>query len=207
MGAVAGAATALVTADAQDQDPLGIGVPLHDLACTGESVVLLGWGSHQSALSAAASDNPGARYLRTSSSCHTAWGYAGDNPDYAVYLGPMSVAQACRERMQHKGFNVTRLQAGSTQLVQCVCALDTASAPALSVGAAETSLDGIWVRNLQMMLSDLGLNPAHHVTGHYDATTARQVREFQTQRALSVTGHMDPETWRVLKNRACALYD
>jgi len=86
LGAGAGVAAALVVSDEQPvtsessyNDPLRVGVPLVDLECTGDSVIVLGYGETVAPLRSAVVNNAGetVRYLRSDDSCPNLWGPAG----------------------------------------------------------------------------------------------------------------------------------
>lgn len=192
---------------ASQPDPLELGIPLVDQACSGHLLVLVGWGDTGSALGRGVADHPEARYLDTSRSCPTAW---PGTPRYVAYVGPyQSAGEACRIRMSNafRGDVVTRLRADSPRQVQCACYLAASTMPTLRVGMDATLLDGVWTRNLQMMLTTLGMDTRDHWTGFYDRRTAEEVRRFQSERGLPPDGVADPATWSSLRAKACPLYD
>ncbi|MGZ4466498.1 MAG: peptidoglycan-binding domain-containing protein [Nocardioides sp.] len=218
VGLVAGALTAYLlpgSGSSAAQDPLGLGVPLADLGCTGRSVLVVGAGDTAAPLAAAVADNPGGhvRYLRTADSCDTAWGPSDQPaPAYVAYLGPYAErATPCAARMsvQHKGDSVTRLRSGNTSFVKCICELSPETFPVLSVGMATDPATGIWVRALQGTLVDI--DPARftqdEVTGVYDARTAARIRPLQAYNAVDPNGVVDAVTWRLVRDRACGTYD
>ena len=199
-------------------DPLHVGVPLVDLECTGEAIMVVGYGDSRAPLDAAVADNPGrdVRYLRTDDSCDTLYSPPEtETPAYVAYLGPFDqLADPCAERMteEHKGDNVTRLNAGNTIYVKCVCVLETATFPVLSLGMSVTAENGIWVRALQGMLVDIDAaagRPARFgeddITGIYDARTAARIADIQSSNSVRV-GPVNPVTWRILRKRACGTY-
>ena len=194
-------------------DPLNLGIPRVDLDCTGESILVVGYGERRTALAAVVADSPGqdVRYLSVADSCRTL--YAPDGkpvPDYVAYFGPYdSLGEACAERMNvaHKGDNVTRLNDGNEIFVRCVCELPVATFPLLGVGLAATAEDGIWIRNLQEMLFDFGRLDDDAITGAFDERTAAEIRTIQTRAAVPADGRMDPVTWKLLRDRVCGSYD
>jgi Putative peptidoglycan binding domain len=193
-------------------DPLGLGVSLVNQACTGESLLVTGWGTATPPLAAAVAEDPDhVRYLDITHSCATAWKTSGTlDAGYATYLGPYStVSQACQTRMtaEHRGDLVTRLKAGTTQPVQCLCYLDYATMPTLRPGMEVTDLEGIYIRALQQLLVTLGLNQPDHLPGLYDAETVSQIRQFQGQGALPQSGVVSSSTWHALLNKGCKLLD
>jgi peptidoglycan hydrolase-like protein with peptidoglycan-binding domain len=68
-------------------------------------------------------------------------------------------------------------------------------------------VDGIWVRQLQKLLVDMGIATEEDSTGSYDHTTAAKIREFQRDNRLPATGEVDQETWDSLRRKGCKLYD
>jgi peptidoglycan hydrolase-like protein with peptidoglycan-binding domain len=193
-------------------DPLQLGVSLVNQTCTGQTLLMLGWGPAASPLSAGLQENPGhGHYLETKQSCDTAWGLKGHgSPRYVAYLGPFDTrAQACELRMtaQYRGDRVTSLNAGNTDPVECVCYLPSVTMPLLRIGSDPSALNSIWIRSLQGMLADLRHLPPDHVTGVYDLATEAAVKEFQNERALPTSGVVDTATWSSLKTKACGLYD
>lgn len=226
LGVAAGVVVALVAPGADDHrddpsainDPLHLGVPLVDLECTGESIMVVGYGDTRAPLDAAVADNPEGevRYLRTDDSCPTQYGPPeGSVPSYVAYLGPFaSLAEPCQARMtdDHKGDNVTRLNAGNEIYVKCTCVLETSSFPVLHVGQSVTAENGIWVRALQGMLVDIYAARGHpemfgdrDITGIYDEKTAALIEKIQATSSVRV-GPVNAVTWRILRKRACATY-
>jgi hypothetical protein len=192
-------------------DPLGLGVPLVNQACTGQALLVTAKGTSQSALAPAVAEDPDhARYLSVDHSCATAWRQKGRLTEgYVSYLGPYpSMGQACQARMTvaHRGDLVTRLTAGNRLPLQCLCYLDYATFPILRPGMSVDARIGIYVRALQKMLITAKLNPPAHVTGLYDATTIEQVKDFQGQNGLRQTGVVDGSTWHTLQGKVCHLY-
>lgn len=190
-------------------DPLGLGVPLVNQACSGKSLLVTMASRSQAAIASAVAEDSRTRYLEIDKSCPTAWKQNVQAHGYAAYLGPYSsVSQACQARMTvaHRGDLVTRLEDGSTAPVQCLCYLDYASMPVLRPGMDVTALDGIYVRALQKLLYTLKLNPHDTETGLYDDATVQQVRTFQGQDSLRQTGVVGAPTWHALTGKACKLY-
>ena len=125
LGISGGIATALVVPDDEDEprastynDPLHLGIPLVDQDCTGESLLVVGYGDTVAPLGSAAGMK-GARYLRSDDSCPTALAAAGkETPAYVVYLGPYDTRrEPCELRMSGEAggnFFVTVLHSGGT---------------------------------------------------------------------------------------------
>jgi hypothetical protein len=193
-------------------DPLGLGVPLRNQSCTGETLVMLGWGGRRPALAAGVQENPEhASYLDTKHSCETAWAInASASPRYVVYLGPFATDKACQTRMttEYRGALVTRLRAHNSEPVECTCYLPVASRPQLRGGMDVVGTDTIWIRSLQRILGDLGYLKPDRTNGYYDQTTMEAVKQFQSERAgINPNGVVGSDTWRALINKGCPLYD
>ena len=64
------------SASGSPNDPLGLGVPLMNIDCTGETILVVGWGETRGALSNAVQHNSdaGVKYLETAKSCNTLYG-------------------------------------------------------------------------------------------------------------------------------------
>lgn len=231
LGAGAGVLTAVAVDDAPPltseqsyNDPLQVGVPLVDLDCTGDSVIVLGYGETGAPLRSAVVNNAGeqVRYLRTDDSCPTLWGPAGASvPEYVAYTGPYDdLVDACRDRLtgEHKRDDVTRLNAGNTTYVKCVCEVPSAELRELSPSDVTDPETSIWVRTLQNTLVDLDESTGRgdadggflqrEVTGLLDAATEQRVRDFQQVRDIvPPTGVVDTETWSALTDQVCRTYD
>lgn len=191
-------------------DPLNLGTSLTTLACTGQDILVIGAGNNRAALAAPMSDFPAATYAERERSCATYFfDVDGAQPDYIAFLGPFPPGDACEARMSvaHKGDYVTRLTAGNTTAVRCLCELPTAEFPVLSTSSPPTTSNGIWIRQMQFMFLDGDRNPTGVLSGRYDAATAAMVRTFQERRALPATGVMDQNTWRELRAATCRYYD
>jgi Putative peptidoglycan binding domain len=209
LGVVTGVVGGLVVdrSDNTFSDPLGLGVPQVNQPCSGKTLLILARGNGAAQLGSTVATERGARYLDIGASCDTAWVDPGARvPRYAAYLGPFSSPnQACPERMTvaRRGSTVTRLVSGATEPVQCLCYIDLASVPELRQGADVSDSTGIFVRAMQKLLTDLGLNPPKHQNGLYDLRTVQQIRQFQHDHALPVSGSTDTQTWQVLIDRGC----
>jgi hypothetical protein len=212
LGVVGGAVTATVLGDPAQSDPLGLGVPLVNQQCTGQSLLITAWGTTTNALApAVANDSAHTRYLEVAGSCPTAWKQKGTRTDgYISYLGPYpSVAAACRVRMTgaHRGDLVTKLERGNQAQVPCLCYIDSAQNPELTPDTVVDAEQGIFVRALQELLTEGGLNPPGHLSGLYDAETVHEIKTFQRDKAsLPVTGTVDTATWKALVGSICHLY-
>jgi hypothetical protein len=222
LGITGGVATALVVPDDGDEprastynDPLHLGIPLVDQECTGEALLVVGYGDSAAPLGSAAAGNKGARYLRSDASCPTALGPEKKaTPKYIVYLGPFDTRrEPCAIRMSGEAggnFFVTVLHSGNDQLVKCPCELARDAGPELFVGMTETSESVIWTRSLQAMLHDYygeGF-PSSAITGDYDPRTADQVTVLQAEAPGKLTdpGRVDATTWGIVIERICRHY-
>jgi hypothetical protein len=203
------------SASGSADDPLGLDVPLKNLDCTGDTILVVGWGETRGALSNAVSANTDGdvKYLETANSCNTLYGAERqDPPAYAAYLGPFdSLAEPCSLRMSvdHKSDVVTSLKPGVKIHVQCLCVLDPATFPTLAVGMESDTRSGIYIRSLQRLLVDIRQNPSHHITGEYDAETRDLIVPLQVINAIDVRppGIVEKLTWQMLRDRACVAYD
>lgn len=230
LGAAAGVTTALVappaeppvTSESSFNDPLRVGVPLVDLECTGDSVIVLGYGETGAPLRSAVVNNPDddVRYLRTDDSCATLWAPPGvDLPEYVAYSGPYAnLTEPCLERLTgaHKNDDVTRLHSGNLTYVKCVCEVASADLRVLSRSDGTDPETGIWVRSLQNTLVDIDADAGREdgftsadVTGIFDDRTEERVKEFQEGRGdiVPATGVVDEPTWKALTDRVCITYD
>ena len=234
VGLVGGVVTALVVPDRSEpgaaapvgDDPLHLGIPLVDLDCTGDALLVVGRGDSIPPLTAAIADNQDLplRYLRTDDSCATLWApLAQEPPEYVVYAGPYAgMREPCERRMSvaNKGDVVTNLTDGNDLFVKCLCVLPVAQFPDLEPGMAVDPGNAIWVRSLQSLLTDLDekreadghagpyFRP-RDITGVYDDATEQRVRTYQPLRDISPDeyGRVLPPTWDALLDDACKLYD
>ena len=227
LGIGGGVATALVVPDDDGgkpstfSDPLHLGRPLVDLDCTGEAILIVGYGAGASSLGAAVANNGASvRYLRTDDSCPTLLGpedVAGEAdeepPAYVAYLGPYETrTEPCALRMtaEHRGDFVSVLKSGNTQNVKCVCELGAKSAPELRPGMEADADDQVWIRALQWMFTDFDREgfPRSNVTHVYDPATEAMVTGFQERAGLAgERGVVDAATWQLLTDRICGIYD
>lgn len=226
VGIAAGTTTALVTgAEAEGPpgagptavvDPLGLGIPMVRLDCTGQGLLVVGYGDTSGTLREAIADNDGEdlSYVDVARSCNTVFGpeRQQEKPAYAVVLGPFAgLAGPCSIRMtpEHRADFVTNLRDGNEISVKCVCVLPESAAPVLRLGMPETEATSIWIRALQGMLVDLDPEgfPKNRITGVYDRPTEARIRELQDTSTIAVTGVVDAETWDLFQRRACDLYD
>jgi len=222
LGISGGIATALVVPEDDDaprastlNDPLHLDIPLVDQDCSGDALLVIGYGDTAAPLGSAAAGHRTARYLRSDASCPTALGpERRPTPKYVVYLGPYDTRrEPCELRMSGDAggnFFVTVLHSGNTELVKCPCELPRDAGPELFVGMAETQESVIWTRSLQAMLHDYDAErfPQTAVTGDYDAPTAARVTEFQHEAPgkLTIDGRVDPTTWGIITERICRTY-
>jgi len=189
-------------------DPLTLGVTEVDQPCTGKTLLVVAHGDGAAQLgSTVATEGEGVRYLDTRKSCDTGWiDPKRPTPRYAAYLGPYdSPTQACPLRMTaaHRGSAVVQLVSKSAEPVQCLCYLSYSKMPRLQQDSEVSGSTGIYVRALQRLLTDLGLNPVAHQNGLYDLRTIQQIRQFQHATSIPVTGVTDRQTWLVLTRQGC----
>jgi hypothetical protein len=196
-------------------DPLGLEVPLQNLDCTGQKILVVGWGETSGALTNAVSANKDSdvKYLETARSCNTLYGAERqDPPKYAVYLGPFdTTSEPCSLRMSvdHKNDVVTNLKPGVKIHVQCLCVLEPATFPVLAVGMEANTRASIYIRALQRVLVDIGRNPEGHVNGVYDEKTQRIIIALQQLDGISVDppGLVETLTWKMIRDKSCLNYD
>jgi hypothetical protein len=221
LGIGCGVTTAIVAPDeapttATFSDPLHLGIALVDQDCSGESLLVVGYGDSVAPLGTAVADNGDrVRYLRSADSCPTVLGPEdAATPTYAAYLGPYTQLQEpCELRMtpDHRADFVTVLRSNNQTLVKCPCVLSASAGPLLLPGRAEfTPEETVWIRALQSMLNDYDPKrfPRSKITGRYDADTVARVTEIQhEQSGVPVTdGEIDRRTWGILTDRICRIY-
>ena len=195
------------TVDAEVNDPLRLGIPQVSLpSCSDESVLVLGSGDGEAALTPIVSDaGSGARYLRTDESCETLWADGGELPSYVVYRGPYdSMVEPCRTSLADDG-DVTNLSAGNQEFVMCACVLPTAElvgiVPPGQLAEGQEPAPVPWVRMLQRLL---GVD----VTGAYESDAVTRVRQFQeTNGILPADGKVGERTWGALREQRCGSFD
>lgn len=224
LGISGGIATALVVPDDDGErrastfnDPLHLGIPLVDQDCTGEALLVVGYGNNVAPLGSAVANNgtKGLRYLRSDESCETILGpEREETPTYVVYLGPYeTLVEPCEKRMtpEHRGDFVTVLRSGNETLVKCPCALPTSLAPELTPNMVADAEETVWIRALQAMLNDYDPEKFPHtaISGTYDDATVARVTEVQQEVAGVPTtpGVVDAATWQVITDRICRIYD
>jgi len=191
-------------------DPLDLGVALENVTCTGETLIMVGWGDIRTALSPSVQDWPGVKYLDTGDSCDTAYPPARKVPRYVAYIPAYDTPEeACEERMNalHKGNFVTKMRDQNKIGVQCACETALTALPAIGEGQPRTAESGMWIYLYQGMLNDIGTQPPLPRTGLFDDLTVFATRLLQTDAALSPSGIVDADTWNVLRNKACSRYD
>ncbi|MEO6512106.1 MAG: hypothetical protein ABIO16_14005, partial [Nocardioides sp.] len=144
------------TASGEPDDPLGLGVPLVNIPCSGGKILVVGVGDQADTgelnNAVSANKNDGVKYLETASSCNTLYGDASQiPPTYAVYLGPYdSTSQPCSMQMTptHSSDAVTNLKPGIKVHVPCLCVLEPATFPRLRPGMDATTRDGVYIKAL-----------------------------------------------------------
>jgi hypothetical protein len=222
LGIGGGVTTAIVTpgddgAPTAFSDPLHLGIPLVEQACSGESLLVIGYGDTVAPLSSAIanSSEKGLRYLRSEDSCSTTLGPEEKSaPAYVVYSGPYDNRRdPCDIRMSgtESGSFVTVLRSGNQQLVKCPCEIPSSAAPRLFIGMDVDQSAALWIRGLQAMFNDDNATAFPHsaITGKYDQRTSDQVAVFQDHAPGRVTerGTVDEVTWGILTDRLCRKYN
>jgi hypothetical protein len=210
-----GGQTGSPSASASATDPLGLGIPLQNLTCTTEKILVVGYGDRADGeLYNAASSNEGAKYLETAKSCNTLYGDADQPvaPTYVVYLGPFdTIKDPCAQQMTptHARDAVTNLKPGIKIHVECLCVLEPAALPRLKFGMDATAKDGVYIRAMQQQLADIEYLGPKHVTGVYDQKTSNVVDKLKGVNAIpaNVPGLVDKQTWLMLRDRVCQNYD
>lgn len=203
-----GGGLALDHGQATFADPLRLGIPLVNQQCTDDVLLTVARGNSAAQLGNVVAENPdrATSYLNTTKSCDTAWNPQDRPPPrYVVYDGPFGTrAQACDAQFSagHPGGVVTVLTDGTTDIVHCLCFVSLPR-PTMRTTMATDGTSGIWIRQLQRMLADLGLGSVDDISGSYDLTTAAKIREFQRANKRPATGEVDAETWHRLLGRAC----
>jgi hypothetical protein len=226
IGVVAGTATAIVTVETsggerdepETTDQLVLGIPLVNHECTGEGLLVLGYGDTSGALRQAMAGHGDLdlSYLETAESCDTVFGPERftTKPTYAVVAGPYpaNLEEPCALRMteEHRGDFVTALRDGNQISVKCACVLDSSVAPPLELGMEATETDVVWIRSLQQMFRDANEKrfPEEWVTGVYDRHTSERVRDYQEVSGVRTEpGEVDERTWALLQGRLCDIYE
>lgn len=223
LGIGGGVATAIVVpGDASEEkaptvsDPLHLGIPLVDQECTGEALLVIGYGDTVAPLSSAVANSSqvGLRYLTSEGSCDTTLGPEDKGaPTYVVYGGPYdNRREPCEIRMSgdESGSFVTVLRSGNQELVKCACEIPSGAAPHLFVGMVADQEATLWIRGLQAMLNDYDAQAFPHdaISGDFDQRTSDRVAEFQDDAPGKVTqrGEVDETTWDILTERLCRSY-
>ena len=218
LGLSGGAVTAFFTQQEVLPDPLGLGIPMVNVDCTGEALLIVGRGNDAGDLrdSVVDFDSEGARYLEQSESCETAYPpYEGAPATYAVYLsGYASIEAACTVRMRndHKSDMVTVMKAGEDRdAVMCPCVLDRTSLPEIGGEGEDVTTESVmWTSAYQNMLIRAGskvLDDPREVTGEFDKVTLDATRALQTETLLPPLGKVTTDTWVQLRSKACREYN
>jgi len=198
-------------------DPLHLEIRLVEQDCTGESILVVGYGESTPPLSSAVANShtDGLHYLSSAVSCATLLGPEDKPaPAYVVYAGPYNTPrEPCEVRMsgEEPGSFVARLREGNTQLVKCPCEIPGADAVRLFPDMPSDASAKLWIRGLQAMFNDDDPEgfPRSAITGVYDAFTQARVTRFQENAPGKATepGVVDPTTWGILTDRLCRNYD
>jgi hypothetical protein len=236
VAAVLGAGGGIAVALAQDEDParrpapvadpLGLGIPQVDLDCTGEAVMVVGFGDNAATLRTEIVNTPDVdlRYLDTRRSCDARWTPESSDarPRWVLYAGPRDRTELCVDRMTepaHQRDNVTFLRDGSDHRAMCLCEVPVSEAPRLEVGtpAASDPRNRIWIGELQDMLItvDAELRPDEEIrltddrkrTTVYDERIAERIDVVRASAQLPQNGVLDTQVWRRVIAGGCQLYD
>lgn len=232
LGAGGGIAVALVQDEdaargpAPHADPLGLGIPQVDLDCTGEAVMVVGFGDNAAALRTEVVNTPGVdlRYLDTRRSCDARWTPESSDarPRWVLYAGPGDRTELCLDRMRepaHQRDNVTFLRDGSDHRAMCLCEVPVSAAPRLEVDTpgANDPRNRIWIGELQDMLItiDAELRPDEEIrltddrkrTVVYDERIADRIDVVRDNAQLRQNGVLDTQVWRRVIAAGCQLYD
>ena len=214
LGVSGGAVTAFFAQDDEPpgSDPLGLGVPLENVACGSEIIMIVGFGNTRGGLAPAVTDydEDGVKYLETDQSCDTAYPLrGGEVQQYAAYLTYPTVESACAERMTtlHKNDFVTRMRSGNEDPVMCPCELDRTTLPEIGEGFDETTKSRMWTSQYQIMLAQMGrLDTVGLDLGTFGQETIDATRRLQGNNNLNPYGYVDQDTWAVLRDKACELF-
>jgi hypothetical protein len=223
LGIGGGVATAIVVPSDDEphgspvSDPLHLNIPLGDLDCSGQSILVVGYGNSVPPLSSAVANSSidGLHYLSTAGSCETLLGPEDQaSPTYVVYAGPYdSPRDPCEVRMsgEEPGSFVARLREGNTQLVKCPCEIPGTEAARLYPEMPSDASAKLWIRGLQAMFNfdDAEEFPRSRISGVYDEFTQARVTAFQDNAPGKSTepGIVDATTWGILTDRLCRNYD
>ena len=212
---VAGGTDGSSASGGDEGDPLGIGYPLHDLACGSGYIVVLtsSEGPTPAATAGDALDRfpraEGRAYLQPEQSCSNLSHLTNKvNLSVVPYLGPFPDAvQACEARMASTDTTtyVIGVDEGETAATYCACSYDAADLPPLNGvdDADPVGNDRFWTLELQYMLWEAGYNPDKLVPGRFGERTVAFVRALQSDDGLTTTGALDPATWSALQDRVC----
>lgn len=209
-------------------DPLGLRIPKVDLGCTGEPVMVVGFGDNAAALRNEVVNTPGEdlRYLDTRRSCETRWTPASSDADprWVAYL-PGDPTELCLARLSdpvHRRDNVTFLVDGVDERAMCLCEVPAAEAPELAVDrpAATDDRKRIWIGELQDVLIHIdegrSLDPTNPEdvlmtdadrTGVYDERTAARIDQVRHKADLEMDGVLDERVWQRITAAGCPLYN
>lgn len=191
---------------------LSLSVPIANLPCTGEYIVLMAStddpNQYDSLVTANLAADPDARYLRTDASCRGFHQSINGNAIYAVYEGPFATKDAACAALNA---STAPVDAAVRALVAdperkreyCTCLLSPEELPQLSVQTAADPVTGLgrFVAEVQWMLTMAGFSPA--IDGSYGTETEEQVRAFQEARQLEPIGEVGPLTWGALRSQFC----
>lgn len=185
-------------------DPLGLGLPIANIGCTDDYVVILASTGvprdYVTTLAPALRKNADASYLRTDRSCGSFVQALDGNPLYAAYLGTFADAASACEARDRSGIGdayVRRLSADDLRRSVCAC-LPSAALPNLSRAADETPTVARrqHVADVQALLYRAGHNPDSYLTGIFGPLTTEMVMALQRSAGyLDVNGRIDQPTW------------
>ena len=224
LGIGGGVATALVV-PADDEpgtgafsDPLHLGIPLTDQDCSGQSILVVGYGDSVPPLSSAVANSGTDRlhYLQQRRVLRDrCWAPRTRRRRRTSSTRAPTTARATPARSgcpgEEPGSFVARLREGNTQLVKCPCEIPGTDAVRLYPEMPSDASAKLWIRGLQAMFNDDDPEdfPRSAITGDYDAFTQARVAVFQDNAPGKNTdpGIVDATTWGILTDRLCRNYD
>lgn len=188
------------------RDPLGLGVPLVNMGCTGEYVVVLASsGTPRAYVSTLAPTVavPAARYLTTQDSCSSFVQQIDGRRIYASYIGPFpDLLSACSalEAAGVTGSYARWLDAGVESRSVCACRPEVARPRVSRILDQEVvnSMRARAVSDAQVLLARAGYNDQNAFGGVFGELTDSWVRDFQRDVGLRATGVITPSTWQAL---------
>jgi hypothetical protein len=186
-----------------------LGVPQHEIACSGGYIVQLAseldaptLAAHVARLKASGQLPAGALAADSAHSCDL---FSSQSNTVVLYAGPFASRYAgCAARLAGpadayiKGGN----PATATEYVSCLCPANAAGLPRL----ATIGQQNVWVGELQRVLGNRLNIDVNDLSGHWGTFTPgtkAAVQQFQKSRKLPATGGVDARTWKTLQSAGC----